>query len=82
MERAPGGPINIGSGEGTSLADLLEVVRVAVAPHEVDVRREPARGIDPAAAWLDVARASELLGWRATTSLADGIARTWAAVSS
>ena len=38
-------------------------------------------GVDPAAAWLDVARASDVLDWRATTSLADGIARTWAAVN-
>ena len=80
-ERAPGELINVGSGEGTSLAQLLEVVRGAVAPHEVDIRREPARGVDPAAAWLDVARASDLLGWRATTPLAEGIALTWAAVS-
>jgi UDP-glucose 4-epimerase len=86
----PGGIINVGSGEGTSLAQLLEVVRAAVAnsaaadpggtPREIEVARQPPRGVDPAAAWLDVERAKEVLGWSATTSLADGIARTWAAV--
>ncbi len=82
----PGGIINVGSGEGTSLAQLLEVVRgavanPAVAPREIEVVHQPARGVDPAAAWLNVTRAREVLGWRATTSLADGIARTWAAVA-
>ncbi len=78
---APQGIINLGSGVGTSLAQLLEVIRVTVAPHEVEVMREPARGIDPAANWLDVSRAHKQLGWQATTSLADGIARTWASVN-
>ena len=79
-ERTPGGIINLGSGRGTSLARLLEIVTDAVAPHPVEVRREPARGVDPAAAFLDVTRAREMLGWSATTPLAEGIARTWAAV--
>ena len=80
-ERAPAGIINIGSGEGTSLARLLEVVTSAVAPSEVRVRREPPRGVDPASAWLDVSRAREALGWRATTTLEVGIARSWAGVN-
>lgn len=77
-ERRPGGIINIGSGAGTSLAELLSVVEESVAPRPVHVDRRPARGVDPADAWLVVSRAAEVLGWRATTSLADGVARTWA----
>jgi UDP-glucose 4-epimerase len=78
--RKPRGIFNIGSGEGTSLAKLLNLVTDVVAPHPVEVRREPARGIDPPAAWLDVSHARSELGWGATTRLADGVAQTWAAV--
>ena len=80
-ERCPGGVINVGSGEGTSLAHLLDIVTAAAAPHHLEVHREPPRGVDPPAAWLDVARAREVLGWTATTPLTEGVARTWAAVS-
>jgi len=80
-ERKPEGIVNIGSGVGTSLAQLLEVVTEAVAPHPVTVNTQPPRGVDPAAAWLDVARAAEVLDWRPTTPLAEGIERTWALVS-
>jgi nucleoside-diphosphate-sugar epimerase len=38
--------------------------------------------VDPAAAWLDVTRAAEVLDWRPTTPLAEGIARTWSLVAS
>lgn len=79
-ERLPGGVINIGSGEGTSLAELLDIVTDAVAPIPVEVRREPSRGIDAPAVWLDVTRARETLDWTATTPLAEGIARTWEAI--
>jgi UDP-glucose 4-epimerase len=79
-ERRPGGVINIGSGTGTSLAELLDVVTKAVAPHPVTVHREPPRDVDPAAAWLSVDKARELLGWSATTGLAEGIALTWESV--
>ncbi|MGC4175307.1 NAD-dependent epimerase/dehydratase family protein [Demequina sp.] len=79
-ERRHEGLINVGSGVGTSLAQLLGVVQKTVAPHPVEVRSEPARGVDPVAAWLGVDRAAQHLGWRATTSLEDGLARTWDAV--
>ena len=81
-ERRPAGLVNIGSGVGTSLAELLGVVTQAVAPHPVAVNTQPPRGVDPAAAWLDVGRAAEVLDWRPTTPLAEGIARTWALVVS
>lgn len=81
VECEPGGTINIGSGEGTSLSDLLAQVSLTVAPRQIEVRHEPARGIDPPANWLNVARARTELDWAATTSLQDGLARTWAAVS-
>jgi UDP-glucose 4-epimerase len=80
-ERRPGGVVNIASGVGTSLAELLEMVTDTVSPHPVTVDWQPARGVDPAAVWLDVSRAAEALDWRPTTGLAEGVARTWAEVA-
>lgn len=80
-ERRLPGVVNIGSGAGTSLAELLDLVHDAVAPLEVTVHREPARGIDPPAAWLDTTRARTELGWEPTVSLIEGLSRTWAAVA-
>lgn len=79
VEREAAGAVNIGSGVGTSLAELLAAVSVAAAPREVEVRWEPARGIDAPDNWLDVRRAREHLGWAPATPLADGLARMWAA---
>lgn len=81
VERGAAGAVNIGSGVGTSLAELLEAVTVAVAPRKVDVRWEPARGIDAPNNWLDVRRARDELGWEPTTPLAEGLARIWAATA-
>jgi len=79
-EKRPHDTVNVGSGEPTSLADLLNAVTDAVAPHPVEVHREPPRAVDPPAAWLDVRHAQVALGWRPTVSLAEGLARTWSAV--
>lgn len=81
VERRPAGIVNVGSGVGVTLAHLLEHVVETVAPTRVDVQRLPARGEDPAGAWLDVSRAADLLDWHPSTSLADGLARTWATVN-
>jgi UDP-glucose 4-epimerase len=69
--------INIGSGTGTPIAALLaEMVRVS---------GRPAGAVHGPPDWTagtrriaTVDRAAALLGWRATTSLADGLARTLA----
>lgn len=78
-ERTPGGILNLGSGMGTSLATLAEVLTSVAGPGRVEVRREAARGTDAPSTWLDVARAREVLGWSARVPLADGVARMWEA---
>jgi UDP-glucose 4-epimerase len=76
---APGGPIvfNVGSGRGTSLADLLDCCQ-RVTGRTLRLERHPGRPIDVPASVLDCSRAAKVLGWRATTSLEDGVASTWA----
>ncbi len=72
--------LNVGSGTGTSLGELVDLVRATVAPAEVRVQHEPAREFDAPSTWLDVSRAAQELGWRPRTTLAAGLAATWDAV--
>jgi UDP-glucose 4-epimerase len=72
--------LNVGSGEGTSLASLLSTVE-SVVGHELAVERRPHRAVDRMETWLDVRRAAEVLGWRPRTALADGIAAMWQYIS-
>lgn len=71
--------VNIGSGEATSLARLLGVIR-DVTDRELTVRLCPGRGFDHPANLLDVGRARTALGWQARTPLATGLERTWRAL--
>lgn len=77
-ESSPG-VLNIGSGRGTGLGELLDAVRATVHPLEVTVARSASRGFDAPSTWLAVDRAASTLGWTPTVDLADGLARTWAA---
>jgi len=74
--RGGGGLYNIGSGEGTSLADLIEAIR-QVTGRKVQVLHRPARAFDVPANVLDVSRAARELGWRPEVSLEEGLRRTW-----
>jgi nucleoside-diphosphate-sugar epimerase len=72
----PGAVFNIASGSQTTLAEL-----VTVAARVFDVSAEPDWGTMAARAWDtsvwvgDPRAAAEHLGWRASTPLADGLAR-------
>jgi UDP-glucose 4-epimerase len=66
---------NIGSGQGHSLTDLLNVIERAVG-HPVARRFLPARGIDVPSNVLDIARARCELGWAPQIGLDEGVART------
>lgn len=71
--------LNVGSGVGTGLGELVDAVRTTVAPRKVLVDRSPARDFDAPSTWLSVDRAADVLGWEPQVPLADGLARTWAA---
>ena len=60
-------PVNVGTGRGASVLDVVNAVGKAVGhavPHSVGARRAG----DPASLVANPARASELLGWTATRS--------------
>ena len=71
-----GGTYNVGTGRETSVAELHGACR-AVAGSAAEPRLEPARLGDALRSVLDVSRIEHELGWRARTSLDDGLRRTW-----
>jgi dolichol-phosphate mannosyltransferase len=81
VERAPrldpGAVFNIGTGVGTTLGELASAVRelfgVAAEPRWQSM---PERSWDHAGWFADPRRAAAELGWRATTSLRDGLLAT------
>lgn len=79
LHSTPPAVLNVGSGRPTSLAELADLVRSAAGrPHHEVVVVSP-RGFDRHDTWLDVRRARDVLGWSATTDLADGLRLTWLA---
>lgn len=73
----PGGRVlNIGSGRGVSLQELLRLV-AAVVGEEPAVEYLPARTLDVSENVLDVSRAREELEWESRTDLVEGLTRTW-----
>jgi dTDP-glucose 4,6-dehydratase len=72
--------LNIGSGEGTSLSGLLAVLEATVQ-RELSVEYAPHRSFDRRDAVLDTSRTHQVLGWRSSTSLPEGLARTWRSIA-
>lgn len=70
------GAVNVGSGEGRSLLDMVGVL-CAVTGVEPEIRYQESRAVDVPRLVLDVRRARDLLGWASTTSLVEGVAAHW-----
>ncbi len=73
------GVINIGSGRGTSVNEIIDLVgRVTGRP--LRVRYTPSRQFDVPANVLDITKAATMLHWKPVTPLEDGIERccAWA----
>ena len=76
-----GGAFNVGTGVETSVLDLVE----ALAPHAQDgfePEHEPERAGEVRHIAVDCTRAEAELGWRAETSLEEGLERTLASLRS
>jgi UDP-glucose 4-epimerase len=73
--------INLGSGTGTTVRELLAAFN-RVAAHPVQAREAGPRPGDVAGVYTRVARAERLLGWRAQYDVSEGIRHSlqWAAL--
>lgn len=67
--------VNLGSGEEISVRDLLEMIRSAVGT-TATVRWDASRPDGQPRRCLDTSRAAAEFGWRARTSLRDGLTKT------
>jgi UDP-glucose 4-epimerase len=72
-----GGTFNIGTGEETTVLELHRLC-AEVSGSKAEPAFEPARLGDARRSVLDVARARDELGWKSTTTLAEGLRRTLA----
>ncbi|MGR6965219.1 NAD-dependent epimerase/dehydratase family protein [Geodermatophilus sp. URMC 61] len=78
----PGQVLNIGTGRQTSTEELVSVAsRVTGRPIAVAAGAHPGRDWDTDCWVSDPSLAASLLSWRASVDLAEGLARTWAALS-
>ena len=72
---AGGGLFNVGSGRETSILDLIDALR-PLAGASLKIVREPRRAGDIRSSRADTRRAARTLGFRARTSLKEGLRRT------
>jgi UDP-glucose 4-epimerase len=73
--------VNVGSGQGTSLDELANIVLDVVDDPALKLEVRPARAFDLSRTWLDIRLAARTLDWRPRTSLRDGVAAAWASVT-
>ncbi|MYW89283.1 NAD-dependent epimerase/dehydratase family protein [Amycolatopsis rubida] len=75
-ESAADEPVNIGSGERVSIADLVGRI-AAIAGKEIVPRYRSDKPVGPKGRVSDNTRCRELLGWQPGTALDDGLRRTY-----
>jgi UDP-glucose 4-epimerase len=76
-EREGAGVLNLGTGVGSSVREVLALVE-EVAGGQVPVRWTARRPGDAVAVWADPARARETLGWQAQHDLRTMVETAWA----
>jgi UDP-glucose 4-epimerase len=69
-------PVNLGTGDGSSVLDVIRAASAA-AGRDIPYVVGPRRPGDVAAVWADPATARDLLGWTATRSLDDMCVDHW-----
>jgi UDP-glucose 4-epimerase len=70
------GVFNAGSGEGTSINEVIELVR-DITGEEIQIRYRDGRSLDVREAVLDIGRVRNQIGWKPEISLNDGIKDQW-----
>jgi UDP-glucose 4-epimerase len=76
-EQVSGWAVNVGAGGRTSLRELLTLVE-SVSGRPIAVEEHPPRVGDVRDSLAGLERAAQVLGYRPTVDLRDGLARTWA----
>lgn len=66
--------LNIGTGQGTSLADLVRLVQ-QVTGRALELERAPLES-ELKSSVLDISRAGRLLGWQPVVGIEEGLRRT------
>jgi nucleoside-diphosphate-sugar epimerase len=66
--------LNVGAGASVSVLDVLAAIEVSTG-RPVPVAKQPAQAGDVQATLADRSKTAELLGWKPSTPLAEGIAR-------
>jgi nucleoside-diphosphate-sugar epimerase len=75
LESGLTGPVNIGSGRGTSVAEVLDIIGAVTGAGElIDRGARPVLGSEPARIVAHVGRLSGEVGYRPAISLRDGLA--------
>jgi UDP-glucose 4-epimerase len=74
------GVVNIGTETETSVLELLRILSELRGPGAPEAEFAPARTGEIERSCLDATRAREVLGWSASTPIADGLRLTYAAV--
>ena len=79
---SPFSVINLGTGQGTTVRELLDAFNRVTGDAPVPAREAPPRPGDVAGAYTRIARAGRLLGWQAQYDITEGIRHSlqWAAV--
>ncbi len=75
-DAARGELVNIGSGTGVRLREMMQLVHDKIGTGKLEFGAVPYRPGENMTLVADVARARRVLGWRAMTSLSDGLDRT------
>ncbi len=75
LEKGSGEILNLGTGRGTSVNDIVSVLNTLLHSRIVPMH-EPDRPGEVQRIYLDATRAREVLGWKPTVSFQDGLART------
>jgi UDP-glucose 4-epimerase len=64
--------VNIGSGQGVSLNELLKLIE-KILGQKIEREYQPSRGIDVPHNFLDIGRARKLLDWQPKVALEEGV---------
>ncbi len=75
LERGSGAVLNLGTGVGTSVNDIVRELKVLLQFPDEPIH-EPPRPGEIQRIYLDASRAATVLGWRPTVAFRDGLERT------